>query len=57
MEKQIKLADLGFNGFFENHCKQLGLESFVIARIIAEHKGSYRVKAVSGEYTAKVTGK
>ncbi|TFG35778.1 MAG: ribosome small subunit-dependent GTPase A [Parcubacteria group bacterium] len=29
---------------------------FPVARVIAEHKGAYRVKNVNGEYLAKITG-
>lgn len=57
MEKQITLEDLGFSEFFENHRRLLGLEGFLVARVIAEHKGSYRVKNENGEFIAKVTGK
>lgn len=55
--KQITLEDLGYGEFFENHRRLLGLEGFLVARVIAEHKGSYRVKNENGEYIAKVTGK
>jgi len=57
MENQIKLENLGFSEFFANGLKQLGLEGFSIARVIAEHKGSYKVKSEAGEFLAKVTGK
>ncbi len=55
--EQITLEDLGFTEFFETGRKALGLEGFLVARVIAEHKGSYRVKNENGEYMAKVTGK
>ncbi len=54
---QIKLEDLGYSEFFEKSRKSMGLEGFLVARVIAEHKGSYRVKNETGEYMAKVTGK
>ncbi|MFA5991373.1 MAG: ribosome small subunit-dependent GTPase A [Candidatus Doudnabacteria bacterium] len=55
--KKITLEDLGFTEFFEAGRKQLGLEGFLVARVIAEHKGSYRVKNETGEYIATITGK
>lgn len=57
MENKITLEDLGYGEFFEAGRKALGLEGFLVARVIAEHKGSYRVKNENGEYIAKVTGK
>ena len=55
--KNIPLKDLGFNEFFILKREQLGLTSFPVARVIAEHKGSYGVKSEVGEYVARVTGK
>ena len=53
--KEIKNEDLGYDAFFElNKPKS---DEFSVARIIAEYKGSYKVKNSSGEYLAKVTGK
>lgn len=57
MEKQITLEDLGYGEFFENHRRLLGLQDFLVARVIAEHKGAYKVKNENGEYLAKITGK
>jgi len=54
---KITLEDLGYNDFFESKRKSLGLSEYSIARVIAEHKGSYKVKDINGEYLAKVTGK
>lgn len=56
-ENLKKIEDLGCDDFFEEGRKKLGLESFQIARIIAEHKGSYKVKNIRGEFLAKITGK
>lgn len=53
----MKLEDLGYNTFFESNRKKLKLEEFSVARVIAEHKGSYKVKNLNGEYFAKITGK
>ncbi len=55
--KTISLEELGYGPFFEQALKKLGLENFLLARVIAEHKGAYRVKSQNGEYLAKVTGK
>lgn len=54
---KIKFEDLGYNDFFESKRKFLGLEKYSIARVISEHKETYKVKDVNGEYLAKITGK
>lgn len=53
----MKIEDLGWNEFFESNWAKLGLNDFSVARIIAEHRGAYKVKNASGEYLAKITGK
>jgi len=53
----MKLENLGYNEYFESNRKKLKLEEFSVARVIAEHKGAYKVKNSEGEYFAKVTGK
>jgi ribosome biogenesis GTPase / thiamine phosphate phosphatase len=53
----MKLEDLGYNKNFESNRQKLELGEFSVARVIAEHKGAYRVKNSDGEYFAKVTGK
>jgi ribosome biogenesis GTPase len=57
MEQEKKIEDLGWDEFFEARQKELGLADFQVARVISEHKGSYRVKNNGGEYLAKITGK
>ncbi len=57
MDNELKIEDLGYNEFFESARKNLKLEGFSVARVIAEYKGAYRVKNVTGEYLAKITGK
>ena len=57
MIKKIKLEDLGYNDFFDSNYKTIKLDNSLIARVIAEHRGAYKVKSVSGEYLAKMTGK
>ena len=56
-EKIIKVEDLGYDEFFESNRLKLGLDIFQIARVIAEHRGVYKVKNTEGEYLAKITGK
>lgn len=53
----MTLEDLGYNSFFEAQRQRLQLDNFVMARIIAEHRGAYTVLSPHGEYCAKVTGK
>lgn len=53
----MELVDLGFSPFFESNWKASGLDRYSIARVVAEYKGSYRVRNASNEYLAKVTGK
>lgn len=56
-EKTLKIEDLGYADSFEADRVKLGLGDFEVARVIAEHRESYRVKNVNGEFLAKVTGK
>lgn len=53
----MKLKDLGYSAFFESNRKTLGLDTYSVARVIAEHKEAYRVKSVTNEYLAKITGR
>jgi len=55
--EEIKNENLGYNEYFESHRKILGLEEFSVARVVAEHKGAYKIKNENGEYFAKLTGK
>jgi len=54
---KIKLEDLGYNDFFETNRNKLGLDKFSVARVMAEHKGIYKVRDTETDYLAKVTGK
>ncbi|MDD4804844.1 MAG: ribosome small subunit-dependent GTPase A [Candidatus Pacebacteria bacterium] len=56
-EKTIKIEDLGYNHFFEEKRKELGLDNSPIARVISEFKGAYKIKNTKGEFLAKITGK
>jgi ribosome biogenesis GTPase len=51
------LQNLGFNEFFQGYCQENGIDLAFVARVIAEHKGVYRIKNSNGEFSAKVTGK
>lgn len=52
-----KIEDLGWDDFFESKKIELKLDNFSIARVIAEYKGSYKVRSENGEFLAKITGK
>lgn len=54
---KTKIEDLGYSDFFESNRKKLKLDSFPVARIMVEYRGAYKVKNMSGEYLAKITGK
>ncbi|MFA6376773.1 MAG: ribosome small subunit-dependent GTPase A [Candidatus Paceibacterota bacterium] len=57
MDSELKLEDLGYDDFFETNRRELGLGGFLVARVVAEYRGVYRVKGLGGEYMAKITGK
>ena len=58
MNNKIKSnEDLGYNDFFENGRKKLGLDKFLVARVAVEYKGAYKVKNINGEFLARITGK
>ena len=56
-KKFTKIEDLGWDDFFEDGRQKLGLVDFPVARVIAEHKGGYKIKNEKGEFVAKITGK
>lgn len=53
----MTLEDLGYNLFFEEKRNELDVNPLLVARVTAEHKGSYQVKNPQGEYFATLTGK
>lgn len=53
----MTIEDLGYGEFFESGRVEMGLEDFQVARVVAEHKGVYRVKNDGGEYSSKITGR
>ncbi len=56
-KKINNLNELGFNPFFESKVNEADSGHFSPARVIAEHKGAYKVKNINGEFLAKITGK
>lgn len=55
--KEIKLADLGYDGYFDLQWKSSEFTNFSAARVTAEHREAYKVKDTDGEYLARITGK
>lgn len=55
--KLEKIEDLGWDDWFESKMAKLNLDGFSVARVVAEHRGAYKVKNASGEFLAKITGK
>jgi ribosome biogenesis GTPase len=53
----MEMENLGYNDFFESNRKKLNLSDFSIGRVIAEYRGSYKIKNEKGEYLGKITGK
>jgi ribosome biogenesis GTPase len=53
----LRLEDLGYDEFFSRSRASMGLDDFAVARVIAEHRGAYKVKNENSEYFAKITGK
>ena len=53
----MEIEDLGYDNFFEPYRIKLALDSFQIARVIAEYKEAYKIKNTQGEFLAKITGK
>ncbi len=51
------LRQLGWNGTFEEAMAPFAGQALVPARVIAEHRGLYRVSCASGELPAEVTGR
>lgn len=54
---KIGLDELGYGEFFGLRQESLESTEYQIARVVAEHKGAYRVRGASGERVAKMTGK
>jgi len=53
----ICMETLGYNEFFKSASEMVQADGFTVARVITEHRGVYKVKNLTGEYSAKVTGK
>ena len=54
MDDKLKVEDVRDESFRKSNC---GADGLSVARIIAEHRGAYRVKNADGEYLAKISGK
>ncbi len=52
----MRLEDLGYNIKFENYRLENNLNSFVVGRVIAEHKERYIIKTIEKEFEAEITG-
>lgn len=52
----MTLNDLGYNSAFERYRKEQNLESFLVGRVISEHKERYIVKNAKGEFEAEILG-
>jgi ribosome biogenesis GTPase len=55
--KRYSLEQLGWNGFFAEAMASFHEQGVVPARVIAEHRGLYRVSGMAGEMPAEVTGR
>ena len=51
------LDGLGWDSFFQEHFRALGLPGTVPGRVVSESKGSFRVACRDGEITATVSGR
>ncbi|MGE7022083.1 ribosome small subunit-dependent GTPase A [Solibacillus cecembensis] len=52
----MNLQQLGFTPFFEQQLEQLTVKNTIPARVLLEHKHSYRVLTEQGEWLATVSG-
>jgi len=53
----MKLRDLGFDQWFEDHSSEFGQECYSFARISAVDRGSYLIRNESKEIPAELSGK
>ncbi|OFW56414.1 MAG: ribosome small subunit-dependent GTPase A [Candidatus Solincola sediminis] len=53
----MRLEDLGYSDFFEAARIGLGLKDYSPARVIAEYKGSYRLRDGAREFSGTITGR
>lgn len=52
----MKLEELGYTDTLKNYRKSNNLESFMVGRVVSEHKDRYIVKTDSGEYHSELLG-
>lgn len=53
----VRLTDLGWDSFFENHFLNLQQPAFTPARVVEELKRFHRVRTEDGEYLAEIAGR
>ena len=53
----MKLEELGWDSFFQQHFEQFQSQDFIPARIAQEHKNKYLVFTTKGKLTATVSGR
>lgn len=57
-QQMMTIEDLGYDGsFWADQSSESREDTCEPARVIAEHRGAYRVKTARGEYLAKITGR
>jgi len=54
---KVTLEDLGYDDFFKSIWKMSESANTSLARVISEHRESYKVRTPESEYTAKITGR
>lgn len=54
---KVTRENLGWDDFFLSSKTITEGDNFSVARVVAEHRGGYRVKNENGEYIARITGK
>lgn len=52
-----KNENFGFDSFFKEEARNLGLDNFSVARVTSQYRDTYRVINQEGEFVAKITGK
>ena len=54
---KVTLEDLGYDEFFKSIWKLPESANTSLARVISEHRESYKVRTPESEYTARITGR
>lgn len=53
---EMRLEDFGYNDNFESFKMENNLETYIIGRVISEHKERYIVKTIDRTFEAEITG-